>query len=188
MRTIWRSEKTIFYHSSVLRWCRQSKSFLMGDRKTHILLNLYVTYFIAFDVLVTQRIRPSADIIQYVAGITRSILSKSSQNNTTHSLPIRARYGMSFVGSNNFNSDILIVQYGVILDRVITASDCIDRAHPNIPVLTVTSVNWTLRNKLQWNLNRDSYIFNQENALKNVFCKTAFISSRPQWVKINQHW
>ena len=29
-------------------------------------------------------------------------------------------------------------------------------------------VNWTLRNKLQWNLNRNSYIFNQEKASKNV--------------------
>ena len=28
------------------------------------------------------------------------------------------------------------------------------------------NVNWTLRNKLQWNLNRNSYIFIQENALK----------------------
>ena len=43
--------------------------------------------------------------------------------------------------------------------------------------------NWILRNKLQWNLNRKSNIFIQENAFKCVVCKTAAILSRPQWVK-----
>ena len=41
-------------------------------------------------------------------------------------------------------------------------------------------VNWTLRNKLQWNFNRNTYIFLHENALENVICETAFILSRPQ--------
>ena len=45
-------------------------------------------------------------------------------------------------------------------------------------------VNWTLRNKLQWNLNRNSYSFIQENVFENVVCKMASISSRPQCVKI----
>ena len=44
-------------------------------------------------------------------------------------------------------------------------------------------VNWTLRNKLQWNFNRNSNIFFQKNALENVVCLIASISSRPQWVK-----
>ena len=43
-------------------------------------------------------------------------------------------------------------------------------------------VNWTLRNKLQWNLNRNSNIFIQENAFESVVCEMASISSRPQWV------
>ena len=43
-------------------------------------------------------------------------------------------------------------------------------------------VNWTLRNKLQWNINWNSYIFIQENAFENVVCKMACILSRPQWV------
>ena len=30
-------------------------------------------------------------------------------------------------------------------------------------------VNWTLRNKLQWNLNRNLYIFIQENTFENVW-------------------
>ena len=42
----------------------------------------------------------------------------------------------------------------------------------------------TLRNKLQWNINRNSYIFIQENAFENVVWKMAAIFSRPQWVKI----
>ena len=44
-------------------------------------------------------------------------------------------------------------------------------------------VNWTLRNKLQWNLNRNSYIFIRENAFKNVVWKKVAILSRPQCVK-----
>ena len=44
-------------------------------------------------------------------------------------------------------------------------------------------VNWTLRDKLQWNFNRNSNIFIQENALENVVCEMASILSRPQCVK-----
>ena len=43
-------------------------------------------------------------------------------------------------------------------------------------------VNWNLRNKLQWNLKRNSYIFIQENAFENVVWKMAAILSRPQCV------
>ena len=44
-------------------------------------------------------------------------------------------------------------------------------------------VNWALRNKLQWDLNWNSYIFIQENTLKNVVRKMMAILSRPQCVK-----
>ena len=40
-----------------------------------------------------------------------------------------------------------------------------------------------LGNKLRWNINRSSNIFIQENALENVVCEMASISSRPQCVK-----
>ena len=39
-------------------------------------------------------------------------------------------------------------------------------------------VNWTLRNKLQWNFNQNSTFFIHENALENVICETAAILSR----------
>ena len=45
-------------------------------------------------------------------------------------------------------------------------------------------VDLTLRNKLQWNGNRNSYIFIQENPFENVVWKMAAILSRPQCVKI----
>ena len=45
-------------------------------------------------------------------------------------------------------------------------------------------VNWTLGNKLQWNYNRNSNIFIEENAFENVVCEMMFISSRPQCVKV----
>ena len=48
-------------------------------------------------------------------------------------------------------------------------------------------INWTLRNKLQWNFNRNSYIFIQENVFENVVCKMPSISSRPQCVKRKPH-
>ena len=42
------------------------------------------------------------------------------------------------------------------------------------------------RNKLQWNFNRNSNIFIQENALENVVCEMAPILSWPQCV--NSSW
>ena len=43
-------------------------------------------------------------------------------------------------------------------------------------------VNWTLRNELQWNLNRSSNNFIQENAFESVVCEMAAILSWPQCV------
>ena len=45
-------------------------------------------------------------------------------------------------------------------------------------------VNWTLRNKLQWNFNRNYNIFIKENALRGVVCEMAVMLSRPQCVKL----
>ena len=38
-----------------------------------------------------------------------------------------------------------------------------------------------VRNKLQWNFNRNSNIFIQENARENIICEMASILSRLQW-------
>ena len=43
-------------------------------------------------------------------------------------------------------------------------------------------VNSKLRNKIQWNLKQNSYIFIQENAFESVVCEKAAILSRPQCV------
>ena len=43
-------------------------------------------------------------------------------------------------------------------------------------------VIWTRGKKFQWNLNRNLYIFIQENAFENVVWKMAAILSRPQCV------
>ena len=53
------------------------------------------------------------------------------------------------------------------------------------PMLDI--VNWTLGNKLQWNRNRDLYIFIQENAPEDVVWKMVTILSRPQFVKWMGH-
>ena len=47
-------------------------------------------------------------------------------------------------------------------------------------------INWTLRNKLQWNFNPNANIFIQENPLENVVRKKAAILSRPQCVNMPQ--
>ena len=54
---------------------------------------------------------------------------------------------------------------------------CLVGAKPlSEPMLDIA--NWTLSNKLQWNHNRNSYIFIQENAFENV-CEMALI--REPW-------
>ena len=45
-------------------------------------------------------------------------------------------------------------------------------------------VIWTLRNKLQWNLNQNTKLFIHENAFENVVCELAAILSRGRWVNI----
>ena len=49
-------------------------------------------------------------------------------------------------------------------------------------------VNWTLGNKLQWNINRNLYIFIKENAFEIVVWKMVAILSRPQCVNEKPHW
>ena len=43
-------------------------------------------------------------------------------------------------------------------------------------------VNWTFRNKLQWNLNQNTKLFFHENACENIVCEMAAILSRRRWV------
>ena len=45
-------------------------------------------------------------------------------------------------------------------------------------------VDWTLRNKLQWNFYQNTKFFIHENALVNVLCEMAVILSRGRWVKL----
>ena len=48
-------------------------------------------------------------------------------------------------------------------------------------------VNWTLRNKLQLNINRDATVVIQENAFENVVCEMTAILFRSQCVKHAGH-
>ena len=57
-------------------------------------------------------------------------------------------------------------------------------------------INWAPRNKLQWNFNKNSYIFIQEYPFQNVVWKMAAILSWPHWGLVTpygvgdlgQHW
>ena len=48
-------------------------------------------------------------------------------------------------------------------------------------------VNWTLRNKLQWNFNRNSKHFHSRKC-ENIVCEMASILSRPQCVNFTHVW
>ena len=43
---------------------------------------------------------------------------------------------------------------------------------------------WTLKNKVQWNFNRNSNSFIQENAFESIVCEVAAVLSRPQCVVV----
>ena len=50
-------------------------------------------------------------------------------------------------------------------------------------------VNWTIRNKFQWNFNQYYNLFIQENACESVCCEMVAILSQPQCVKCDpQGW
>ena len=51
-------------------------------------------------------------------------------------------------------------------------------------------VNWTHRNKPQWNFNQNTKLFIHKNAFENIACEMAAILSRGRWVNSNpaQHW
>ena len=50
-------------------------------------------------------------------------------------------------------------------------------------------VNWTLKNKLQWNFNQYTKLFIHEKASENIVCEMAAILSRGTWVNyaIDKH-
>ena len=49
-------------------------------------------------------------------------------------------------------------------------------------------VNWTLRNKLQWNSNQNIKLFIHENAFENIVCDMVAILSWGRWVNARGHW
>ena len=60
---------------------------------------------------------------------------------------------------------------------------CSDNWHTRSKTSNLTTEYWTLRNKLQWNYNRNSNIFIQESASEIAVCEMAAILSWPQCVK-----
>ena len=56
------------------------------------------------------------------------------------------------------------------------------RSHVTYNSGTIWKIDWTPRNKLQWNINQNSYIFIQENPFENVVWKMVAIFSCPQCV------
>ena len=46
-------------------------------------------------------------------------------------------------------------------------------------------VNWTMRNKIQWNFNRNTKLFFHENTSENIVCEKAAILSRARYVNFS---
>ena len=46
-------------------------------------------------------------------------------------------------------------------------------------------INWTRRNKLQWNFNQNTKVFIHENASENIVCEMAAVLSWGRWVLDN---
>ena len=45
------------------------------------------------------------------------------------------------------------------------------------------TINWILRNRLQWNFNQNTKLFVHENESEKIVCKMVAILSRGRWVK-----
>ena len=133
-------------------------------------------------------------------------LSYEYSQQTPHSSPVRASYGVSFVGTNSNVCDAWVTtncaQYHVILDHVITAPNW-DNSAPLVSHICVNElchqfqvmaccclvpshylnqccliVNWTIGSKIQWNSNKNTWLFFHEN----VVCEMATILSNRRWV------
>ena len=48
-------------------------------------------------------------------------------------------------------------------------------------------VNWTLRNNIQWNFNRNTKLFIHEKLFEDIVYEMAAIISRGRWVKVHEH-
>ena len=76
-------------------------------------------------------------------------------------------------GFNPFCHDCVHIVYVYIPTLLYLPYVCIFYVYPIM----------TKKKKLQWNINRNSYIFIQENALENVVCEMTSILSWPQCAK-----
>ena len=63
----------------------------------------------------------------------------------------------------------------IVLDNGLSPGPCLNQS--------LIMVYLTLRNKLPWNVYRNSYMFIQENVFEIVVCGMSVISSRPQCVE-----
>ena len=53
-------------------------------------------------------------------------------------------------------------------------------------IIYTSDVNWTLRNKLQWNFNQNTRLSIHQNASENIVCEMEAILSKGRWV--NSLW
>ena len=83
------------------------------------------------------------------------------------------------------NAAYINTHWGQVTHKCVNKPDIIGRHQAIIWTNAGILLIRTLRNKVQWNVKQNSYIFIQENIFENDVCGMAAILSRPQCVN---HW
>ena len=124
--------------------------------------------------LLTLDLRPVPDLLRSGAifeHVQRSPSTFPTMPLRWHSLPIKLR-------SLPFNSRLFPIgpdfQIGLNREQIVAQWN--------------GGINWTLRNKLQWNFDRNSYIFIEENTFENVVREMSTLLSRPQNEATQNTW
>ena len=75
--------------------------------------------------------------------------------------------------------------YALQVSRISVSFNALLKGHIKsyLTVIGWVIVNWTRRNKLQWNFNQNRKLFIHKNASGNIVCEKAAILSRGRWVK-----
>ena len=92
---------------------------------------------------------------------------------------------ISFLNSSSPSAAYIHQRMGSTLVQIMAC--CLLGAKPLSKWMLVV-VNWTLGNKLQWNLNQNLNFFIHQNVFENVVCKMGAFLARGRWVNISGCW
>ena len=166
-------------------WCTNCS----GSSET--IPRILVAYFLVF--VMTKRDSTTKAIFSYMKASHYTVYMIAQHSDIRHSPPYHNKAGTKWLP---FHICHHIFKLIFLYEILIFLTHWGRMTHICVSKLTITGsdsglspgrrqaiiVNWTLRKKLQRNVNRNSYIFIQENAFEGVVCEMASILSRPQCV------